>query len=433
MLPAETGELVIEPNPLPWTSGRAQLRWRTSDGRAGMVYVSRDGSEKVLVAWATSGEIEIDWITRGSTYEFSLHSSAPEQALLKRQLVTRAVIPWEELSQEISTTGLNDNEKAAAATFAGRLLSRHLVHSAGYRSYFDNWQREGVHVTPVHFYQPIPDTRRIRRSTWSRRQLAGLDMNLPAQLRLVRTIFPRYRDEYDLIPHKASDNFDGYYVENGRFAGLDGLTAYCIARHFQPRRIFEIGGGYSSLLLAQAAVKNGATRLITVEPYPTEQLRKGFPGLSQLYEREVQSLSLKFFTQLRANDILFIDSSHVVKTGGDVNYLFLEVLPRLRPGVLVHVHDINYPSDYPRKWVLGELRFWTEQYLLQAFLSFNSEFQTLLCNSYLADYHPDTLRRTFPSLRDLKGGSFWMRRRISGAKRVANLFARRFRSRSDNS
>ena len=120
---------------------------------------------------------------------------------------------------------------------------------------------------------------------------------------------------------------------------------------------------------------------------------------------------MEFFSQLESGDILFIDSSHTVKTGGDVNYFFLEVLPRLNPGVIVHVHDIFLPFEYRRDWVLDEFRFWTEQYLLQAFLTFNSEFEVLLANNYLLHYHKEHLKAAFPDLRRWMGGSFWMRRK----------------------
>jgi len=102
-----------------------------------------------------------------------------------------------------------------------------------------------------------------------------------------------------------------------------------------------------------------------------------------------------------------------VKIGGDVNYLFLEVLPRLKPGVIVHVHDIFLPFEYPREWVRDDFRFWAEQYLLQAFLTFNSEFQVLMANNYLNHYYREDLKSAFPSLPSWGGGSFWMRRRVS--------------------
>src|SRR5207248_11512645 len=150
---------------------------------------------------------------------------------------------------------------------------------------------------------------------------------------------------------------------------------------------------------------------ICIDPFPGELLRSGsIPALQSLIEKKVQDLDVEFFSQLDPGDVLFIDSSHTVKMGGDVNYLFLEVLPRLRPGVLVHVHDIFLPFEYRRDWVLDECRFWTEQYLLQAFLAFNSEFEVLMANSYLKHYHEEDLKAEFPTLRRWEGGSFWMRR-----------------------
>jgi hypothetical protein len=139
-------------------------------------------------------------------------------------------------------------------------------------------------------------------------------------------------------------------------------------------------------------------------------LRAGFAGLTSLIPSKVEEVSLDLFTELEPSDVLFIDSSHVVRTGGDVTYLFLEVLPRLRPGVVVHVHDIFLPREYPREWVTEELRFWTEQYLLQAFLVFNSAFRVLFANSYVGARYATDLRETFPSSPWWGGGSFWMQR-----------------------
>ena len=194
-----------------------------------------------------------------------------------------------------------------------------------------------------------------------------------------------------------------------------------MVRHFQPQLIIEIGSGFSSLLLGEAAAKNNSSALICIEPFPQEFLKQGFPGLHRLIEKKVEDIDLEFFSQLHSGDVLFIDSSHTVKIGGDVNYLFLEVLPRLEPGVIVHIHDIFLPFEYRRDWVKEEFRFWTEQYLLQAFLTFNSEFEVLMANSYLAHGYLEDLKAAFPSLEKLKttlpnsvrwgGGSFWMRRK----------------------
>lgn len=170
------------------------------------------------------------------------------------------------------------------------------------------------------------------------------------------------------------------------------------------------------MLAAEAVNKNREEghdcELVAVDPYPVEILKKRILGLSRLIEKGVQELDLSEFIRLKENDILFIDSTHVVRIGGDVVYLYLEVLPRLNKGVLVHFHDIFLPLEYPKDWVLKQHRFWNEQYLLQAFLIFNDCFEVVWAGSYMNLKHPDKFEATFRSYR--KGetfpGSFWIRR-----------------------
>ena len=152
------------------------------------------------------------------------------------------------------------------------------------------------------------------------------------------------------------------------------------------------------------------------EPWPNAILRAGLPGLTRLEPRRAQEIPAEAFDALEADDILFIDSSHVVQVGGDVTHLFLQVLPCLKPGVVVHVHDIFLPHDYPRAWVMEHHRFWTEQYLLHAFLLFNRGFEVLLAPAWLAAHHPEALAAAIPSYDAACGrpGSFWMRRVAEG-------------------
>jgi hypothetical protein len=285
------------------------------------------------------------------------------------------------------------------------------LKSAGYRQLFQDWERQGFHVTPVHFYQPIPDTTSLPETLWSRlSKLPAIDMNDAVQLDLLRNVFPKFREEYADFPAEPPAG------QKRPFRGVDALVAYCMVRHFQPQVIIEIGSGFSSLVLGQAAAKNKNSALLCVDPFPPKLVRKGIPALRSFVEAKVQDLDLEFFAQLGPGDILFIDSSHTVKIGGDVNYLFLEVLPRIKPGVIVHVHDIFLPFEYRRDWVMDEFRFWTEQYLLQAFLSFNREFEVLMANYYLGHYFEEDLKRIFPPLPSVKGGSFWMRRKPVDAR-----------------
>jgi len=189
-------------------------------------------------------------------------------------------------------------------------------------------------------------------------------------------------------------------------------------RHFKPKKIFEIGSGNSTYLSAHAILKNKEEdndyecELVAIEPYPNDILKAGFPGLSKLIPKKAQDIPLSEFKKLLENDILFIDSSHVLKIGSDVQYEYLEILPRLNKGVIIHVHDIFLPTEYPKEWVLKDYRFWTEQYLLQAFLAFNNSFEVLWAGSYMHLRYPDKLEEVFSSYkRDERWpGSFWIRK-----------------------
>jgi hypothetical protein len=284
------------------------------------------------------------------------------------------------------------------------------------REVFERFQEHGIHVTPVHFYFPVPDTRALpARLFTDESALPGIDMNESAQLTLVGA-FRAFQQEYDAFRRAPGDDPHEFYFDNPMFSGTDALVLYCMVRHARPRRVIEVGSGYSTRLSLAATRRNGDGRVVSIEPYPSEALRAA-PGLDELIATPVQQVDLQLFETLEADDILFIDSSHVVRIGSDVNFLFLEVLPRLKPGVIVHVHDIYLPLEYRREWVVEDLRFWSEQYLLQAFLAFNSAFEVLLCNSYLERRHPGALRAAFPRSPWWGGGSFWMRRKPSAPVR----------------
>ncbi|HYV51255.1 MAG TPA: class I SAM-dependent methyltransferase, partial [Dongiaceae bacterium] len=182
-----------------------------------------------------------------------------------------------------------------------------------------------------------------------------------------------------------------------------------------PRRILEIGSGFSTRLALSALEKNrqaGKPGVLTLcDPKPPRWGRTGSDGIERIVPSRVQELSLGEFTDLGASDMLFIDSTHVLAIGSDVQFSFLDVLPRLNPGVLVHVHDIFFPQEYPEYWVRDRMRFWNEQYLLQAFLAFNAGFRTVWASHWMSVRHEDQLRRAIPSFAPGKSpGSFWMER-----------------------
>lgn len=300
---------------------------------------------------------------------------------------------------------------AILAPFQRRLIRRMLDG-------FSFWERRGVHVVPNHFYQPIPDTRTLGDELWARpSEMPGVEMNEARQLELLALFAERYRAEYGALPRERTATPHQYFVNNGAFEAVDGEILYCMVRHLRPRRVFEVGSGNTTYLSAQAALKNEAEgappcELVAFEPYPNDALRAGFPGLTRLVETVAQDIPVEKFAELEAGDVLFIDSSHVLKIGSDVQHLYLEVLPRLRPGVYVHVHDIFLPAEYPREWVMEGRRFWNEQYLLQAFLAFNRSFEVQWAGSYMHLRRPDRLEAAFDTYDRRKGapGSFWMRR-----------------------
>ena len=393
------------------------ISWDTNDPAGAEVRVSTGpDDEKLVTQGGKSGQVEIPWITDSTVYEFRLYAASRPNVALDSVKARREMESAPAALREIADEARRGKVELAELSRFMAAVVPICLESTEIRDLFQNWEKHGFHVTPVHFYQPIPDTQSLPDTLWERpSQLVGIDMNDAMQLDLLRNHFPRFRERYQHFPTKPTGEQNRFYLGNHLFDGTDALVAYCMVRHFQSRLIIEVGSGFSSLVLGAAAAENDSASIISIEPFPREFLRKGFPGLRSLIEKKVQDIDLNFFSQLESGDILFIDSSHTVKIGGDVNYVFLEVLPRLKPGVIVHVHDIFLPFDYRRDWVMEEFRFWTEQYLLQAFMMFNSEFEVLMANSYLNHYHQEDLKAAFSDLPSWEGGSFWIRRKPRSA------------------
>jgi hypothetical protein len=298
-----------------------------------------------------------------------------------------------------------------------RLLAWPLFSQAA----FEFYQRLGVHVLRKHYYSPIPDTARLlaQPDLWSTpSELAGIDMNDAGQLTLLREVVPRYVDECRFPVHPTGTSSD-YYVSNQEFGLISATVLHSIVREFKPARVIEVGSGSSTLVAARALRMTGRhdVTLTAIEPFPNRVLLQGVEGLTRLVAERVENLDVATFSELEENDILFIDSTHVFQMAGDVDYLYFKVLPALKPGVIVHIHDIFLPKPYPQRFVVEQRHFWNEQYLLQAFLMFNDEFRVLWCSSYMQWKYPDLVESTIPPLPGLGktanyySGSFWMQRR----------------------
>ena len=241
-----------------------------------------------------------------------------------------------------------------------------------------------------------------------RRDYPALNFNWPEQLRLVNELTCYRREIGQLFPDKLFD------LDNGFFSGFDAAAYYALIRHLKPRRVLEVGGGYSTRIAEKALKRNRAdgieSILKCIEPYPEKRLTDAI-AQTNLIIKPVQDVPNEVFQELEANDILFIDSSHTVKFGSDVCYLFLETLPALRPGVWIHVHDIFFPNDYPAEGLIQQRLALNEQYLLEAFLSHNNSFSIRLSNHWLCMDHPDETKALQPGgATDFRSSSFWCQR-----------------------
>jgi hypothetical protein len=285
------------------------------------------------------------------------------------------------------------------------------------RRTFGFWERLGVHVTPNHYSQPVPDVRALPERLWTApSELVGVELGEAGQLARLAGWAAAYGAEYGAFPERAPGAPATYFLRNSMLIGTDAAVLHCMLRDLRPRRVIEVGGGFSTLVAAAALRRNreegaGDAELVTIDPWPGPTLRAA-GGLTRLVERPVQEVPLAEFTGLGPGDVLFIDSSHVVRIGSDVQHEILEILPRLRPGVAVHVHDVFLPDEYPRHWITRNRWFWTEQYLLHAFLCFNSAYEVLWAGAFLARRHPARLAAAFPWTRwdGRRPGSFWIRR-----------------------
>jgi SAM-dependent methyltransferase len=283
----------------------------------------------------------------------------------------------------------------------------------------DEGERPGVPVrfAPGHYYSPMYDAREVtqrRAQIWPEqpRSTPDIDWRDEAQMELCEEVFTTQKPL--ALRHDESDDPSEYWALNSQYPPLDAWVLAALLRHLRPAKTIEIGSGYSSLVTARVNREElaGAMDFVCVEPYPRPFLLDGVPGISDLRVEQIQDTPLDLFDELDAGDILFIDTSHTVKTGGDVTWIFHEVVPRLAPGVYVHVHDIFLPGDYPEPWVT-EGWGWNESYLVRSFLSYNNAFEIVWGSQYMTQRHHDSVLRAFPEqarYEDRAGAALWIRR-----------------------
>jgi hypothetical protein len=279
---------------------------------------------------------------------------------------------------------------------AHRMLKRWLPHPLG------------------HFYSPVGDSDALaaeRARLWPTDAVCpGIDFEPAAQSQLLRDVFPALLAGFD-YPAQAGEDERRYPLHNSQFSEADARALFALLRHWRPRRLIEVGSGYSTLLAADINRRflGGTLRITAIEPYPRAFLHQ-LDGLHALRVERVQDTPASVFAELERGDVLFIDSSHVLKTGSDLVHLLTRVLPTLASGVRVHVHDVFLPDDYPPQWVIDENRSWNEQYALQAILAGNPRYRVLYGTQYALTRLAAEASAAFGTLagQAYAGGSFWI-------------------------
>lgn len=279
---------------------------------------------------------------------------------------------------------------------------------------------------PGHFYSPIPDLNNVmakQDSLFDRdsKECPGIDLRENSQLELLEKISSYYDD----LPFPETPGYSTrYYYKNGLFGYGDAIILYSFLRHFRPQRVIEAGSGFSSALMLDTnrLFLEDSAHLTFIEPYQYARLFD-LVGREELEKHTViqeplQSVPPDMFRSLCENDMLFIDSSHVAKIGSDVTYIFFNILPALNPGTIIHFHDIHWPFEYPKEWVL-QGRAWNEAYFLRTFLQFNNNFEILFFNPFIFKFHSGVIKEKMPlCLKALpapfqtnRSSSIWLRKK----------------------
>jgi len=253
-----------------------------------------------------------------------------------------------------------------------------------------------------HYYSPIPNSKQILKSLClnsvsTHDKCLGIDLKEMAQLDLLNKLSQYYGD----LPFTVRpSNSQRFYYDNSWFGYADAIVLFCILRYFEPSKVIEVGSGFSSAVMLDTNDKflDGSAQFTFIEPHPNRLntvLNEQDKRKCTMINRPIQEIRTDVFKTLSTNDILFIDSSHVVKSGSDVAHIMFEILPNLNCGVIVHFHDILWPFEYPYEWFAAG-RAWNEAYFIRAFLQYNKSFDIIYYNSFMNLFHEKHIRRMMP-------------------------------------
>lgn len=274
-------------------------------------------------------------------------------------------------------------------------------------------------VDPGHFYSPVVDTKTLdvdALATPDREKVHGVDIDAVAMRELWSSLLPHMK-AMDFPEDAETSRRRGlrYHTANPAYGWGDAVVYHALLRKLKPKRIVEVGSGFSSALALDTLDAHFETSpsVDFVDPYPKllrSMLTPADESRVTVHESGVQDVDLDLFRKLRKDDILFIDSTHIVKTHSDVHWELTEILPVLRKGVVVHIHDMFWPFEYPRGWIVDDKRSWNELYAIHYFLMFQKTFEVMFFNHYFAHQHIELAEETLPVFAGAPGGGLWLRK-----------------------
>ncbi len=284
-------------------------------------------------------------------------------------------------------------------------------------SQLKNYRLVNLDFAPGHYYSPIVNKKEIglraSEAFAMPTEIEGIPLDRANMMETLKSMQPYY-DAQPFSDEKSGSN--RYYFKNKYYSYSDALFLHMVIRHYKPKRIIEVGSGFSSAVMLDTndLFFDGKIAHTFIEPHPQRLytlLTEKDKANTTIHEKNIQTVDKSVFAQLQENDILFIDSTHVSKADSDVNKIIFEILPLLPKGVLIHFHDIFYPFQYPKDWVLGWQGFgWNEAYLLRSFLMFNNDFKVVLFNTYLEHFEENWFKENMPKCLLNKGGSIWIKK-----------------------
>ncbi|RGP39968.1 hypothetical protein BPTFM16_00244 [Altererythrobacter insulae] len=304
-----------------------------------------------------------------------------------------------------------DTVAAAVISLGGPLFRAVGRNPGGFPRYLRQADRSEVHLRSTHYYHPTYRDCDLPEDVSAERDLPGLELHPEEQLAMLDE-FAMYQSELADIAAGAKDANE-FVHGNGAYEYADAESLYAMLRHSRPARVIEVGSGHSTRIAKTALDANTAksheppSKHICIEPYEMDWLEN--LGVETVRSR-VQDIDRALFDELSSGDVLFIDSSHVIRPFGDVLFLFQQVIPRLSKGVLVHVHDIFTPRDYPESWLRNQRRLWNEQYLMETLLAHSTRYRVRLALNWLANNYGPRMASVFPAAKERPGhqpGAFW--------------------------